>query len=44
MGVYGLGRARTMADYAAFSGIDYAARTLAPRAFQPLGPPVTQAG
>ena len=28
LGVYGLGSERTMADYAAFSGIDYAARTL----------------
>lgn len=36
LGVYGLGQARTMADYAAFSGIDFAARTLAPRAFQTL--------
>ncbi len=35
MGVFALGRQRTMADYAAFSGIDYAARTLAPRAFRP---------
>jgi hypothetical protein len=38
LGVYGLGRVRSMADYANFSGIDYAARTLAPRAFQPLTP------
>ena len=37
LGVYGLGRVRSMADYAGFSGIDYAARTLAPRAFVPLG-------
>lgn len=36
LGVYGLGRERTLAELAAFSGIDYAARTLAPRAF--LGP------
>ncbi|MES2785245.1 MAG: GlcNAc-transferase family protein [Pseudomonadota bacterium] len=28
LGVYGLGRERTMAQYAAFSGIDYAARTI----------------
>lgn len=35
LGVYGLGRARSLADYAAFSGIDYAARSLAPSAFQP---------
>jgi hypothetical protein len=34
LGVYGLGRRRSLADYADFSGIDYAARTLAPRAFQ----------
>lgn len=33
MGVYGLGAQRSVADYAEFSGIDYAARTLAPRAF-----------
>lgn len=36
MGVFGLGRVRTMAEYAAFSGIDFAARTLASRAFRPL--------
>lgn len=35
LGVFGLGRERSVADYAAFSGIDYAARTLAPRAFEP---------
>jgi hypothetical protein len=35
LGVYGLGRARSLADFAAFSGIDYAARTLAPSAFLP---------
>jgi hypothetical protein len=35
LGVYGLGRARSLADYAAFSGIDYAARTLAPHAYEP---------
>ena len=35
LGVYGLGRARSLADFAAFSGIDYAARTLAPSAFVP---------
>ncbi|MFM9880687.1 MAG: GlcNAc-transferase family protein [Burkholderiaceae bacterium] len=34
-GVYGLGRVRSMADYAAFSGIDYAARRLAARAYPP---------
>jgi len=36
LGVYGLGTARSMADYAAFCGIDYAARTLAPQAYRPL--------
>lgn len=36
LGVYGLGRARTMADFAAYCGIDYARRTLAPQAYQPL--------
>ena len=35
LGAYGLGRERSLADFAAFSGIDYAARTLSPRAFQP---------
>ncbi len=34
LGVYGLGRARTLADYADFCGIDYSARTLAARAYQ----------
>jgi hypothetical protein len=34
LGVYGLGQARTLADYAAFSGIDYAARTLDAKAFR----------
>lgn len=33
LGVYGLGTARTLADYAAFCGLDYAARTLSPTAF-----------
>jgi hypothetical protein len=32
LGVYGLGTERTLADYAAFSGIDYAARCIEPRA------------
>jgi hypothetical protein len=32
LGVYGLGQQRSLADYAAFSGIDYAARTVALRA------------
>lgn len=35
LGIYGLGTARSLSDFAAFSGIDYAARTLAPRAFKP---------
>ena len=35
MGVYGLGRERSIADYAAFSGIDYVARTVAARAYRP---------
>lgn len=34
LGAYGLGTRRTVADYADFSGIDYAARTLANRAYQ----------
>lgn len=33
LGVYGLGTQRTLADYAAFSGIDYRARTIAPAAY-----------
>lgn len=52
LGIYGLGSERTMADYAAFCGIDYRLRTLAPRAYhgpwsgarlQPAGdaPPAT---
>jgi hypothetical protein len=39
LGAYGLGRVRSMADYADFSGIDFAARTIASRAFQPLERP-----
>lgn len=35
LGVYGLGAVRSLADYARFSGIDYAARTLAPAASAP---------
>lgn len=35
LGAYGLGTARTLAQYALFSGIDYAQRRLAPYAFQP---------
>ena len=38
LGVYGLGTVRSVADFAAFSGIDYAARTLAPSAFRPRRP------
>jgi hypothetical protein len=38
LGAYGLGRRRSVADFAAFSGIDYAARALAPRAFQARRP------
>jgi hypothetical protein len=30
-----LGQARSLAEFAAFSGIDYAARSLAPAAFVP---------
>jgi hypothetical protein len=33
LGAYGLGPVRTLADYAAEFGIDYAARTVAPRAY-----------
>jgi hypothetical protein len=33
LGIYGLGNNRSLADYAAFSGIDYAGRTLGPQAF-----------
>ena len=36
MGVYGLGRVRSLEDYAAFSGIDFKRRTLASRAYHPL--------
>ena len=35
-GVHGLGTDRTVADYARFSGIDYARRELAPQAYLPL--------
>jgi hypothetical protein len=34
LGVYGLGSVRSLADYAAFSGIDYAARSIAPSAYK----------
>ena len=40
LGVYGLGRERTLAQYTAFCGIDYATRTIAPRAFRPPELPV----
>ena len=36
LGVYGLGSVRSVADYAQFSGIDYGARTIAPKAYRPL--------
>ena len=36
LGAYGLGRERTMVEYAAWCGIDYAARTLSRQAYQPL--------
>jgi hypothetical protein len=36
LGAYRLGRVRSIADYAAFSGIDFGARTLASRAYHPL--------
>ncbi len=39
LGVYGLGQERSLAQFAAFSGIDYAARTLAPAAFAPRASP-----
>jgi hypothetical protein len=38
LGAYSLGTDRTLADYAAFSGIDYVARTIEPRAYRPAGP------
>ena len=34
LGVYGLGTVRSLADYADFCGVDYAARTLSPMAFR----------
>jgi hypothetical protein len=37
LGAYSLGHKRTMADYAAFSGIDYAGRTIAEKAYRPQG-------
>jgi hypothetical protein len=38
LGIYGLGRERSVAEYAAFSGIDYARHALAPQAFVPRAP------
>lgn len=38
LGVYGLGSARTLTDFAAFSGIDYAARTISAAAYVPRLP------
>jgi hypothetical protein len=35
MGVYGIGRIRSLEDYAEFSGIDFKRRKLSPRAFRP---------
>jgi len=37
LGIYGLGKARSVADYAALSGIDYTRRTLEPRAHTTVG-------
>ncbi len=37
LGAYGLGRVRTIADFAAFSGIDYTRRAIAARAYEPFG-------
>jgi hypothetical protein len=36
LGAYGLGTARSMEEYAMFSGIDFGQRTLASRAYDPL--------
>ena len=36
LGVYSLGRVRSMQDYAAFSGIDFGARTISSRGYRPL--------
>lgn len=43
LGAYGLGRARSMADYAAFCGIDFASRRIEARAYSALGRPATGA-
>jgi len=37
LGAYSLGHERTMAEYAAFSGIDYAARNIADKAYRTQG-------
>jgi glycosyltransferase involved in cell wall biosynthesis len=37
LGVYGLGKVRSLAEYAEFSGIDYPRRSLQPRAHLPVG-------
>ena len=37
LGAYGLGTARTIAQFAAFSGIDYARRSVAMQAYAPVG-------
>jgi len=42
LGVYGLGSVRTIADFAALSGIDYARRRVEVRAYEPI--PVRSAG
>lgn len=34
LGIYGLGQERSLADYAAFSGIDYAERSIAPLSYK----------
>jgi hypothetical protein len=38
LGIYGLGKVRTLADFAAFSGIDYARRSLDAAAYVPRTP------
>ena len=43
LGVYGLGRVRSLADYAALSGIDYVRKSLGPQAFKPLARPLSAA-
>ena len=39
LGVYSLGKERTLADFAAFSGIDYRTRTIEARAYRAPAPP-----